>query len=341
MGGWALERIRASRPESVVEQMLGPVPATETRAARVQASDRRVVLDATLQCLLAKHYLLDGRPVDRAISDSVRLAIATCYDLAVPLRLSISIGSFKSPRLASAPYADWSEFLHLRYMLSRAAELADIYPFGVALSYVLLDLTTDEIAGVSSQRAREYRASFEELVGHLSAGLRPDVTLTCTPLSGLVGPDEYEERMRAGLACVCADWRSLPPDRIRIEMDKSRRAHLHVDGADDETVERAAKLHMTLLRLLPELAYYRDPARVHILLRRHQGDVQRWVSQKSYRNSIVQFWIGSGCVAISSSRCSATILSPNQLAARRLIASIDGFAPPLPNPNLRTVPVYA
>jgi len=337
-----MERIRASSPESVVEQMLAPVPAGAVTASRTEPADRHVVLDGALSRLTAKRYLLDGRPVDQTVADGVRLALATCYDRAVPLRLSISIGCFKSPRLATAPHADWSEFLHLRYMLSRASELADVYPFGVELSYVLLDLTTDEIAGVGSPQAAAYRASFEALAGHLSAGLRPDVTLVSTPLSDLVGRDEYEERLRENLARVCAAWRELPGERISAELDRSRRAHLHVDGAGEATVEHAARLHMALLRTLPELAYYRDPARVHLLLRKHRGDVQRWLGQKSYRNSIVQFWIGSGCVArIADRGCTATILSPNQLAARRLIASIDGFPPPARNPNLCAVPVYA
>jgi hypothetical protein len=342
MGGGALDRLRASSPEAVVERMLGPLPATRDAARRGEPAGRDAVLDAVLRCVTAKPYLLDGRPVDGAIADGLRLAAATCYDRGAPLCLSISMGCFKSPRLASAPYADWSEFLHLRYMLSRAAELADIHPYGVELSYVLLDLSTAEIAGVSRRHAAEYRASFEALAAHLSAGLRPDVTLTTTPFSALVGPHEYEERMRQHLACVCEAWRDLPPDRIRGELDKSRRAHLHVDGAGEMVVEQAAMRHMALLRMLPELAFYRDPARVHLLLRKHQGDVQRWLGQKSYRNSIVQFWIGSGCVAVSSDRrCTATILSPNQLAARRLVASIDGFPPPARNPNLRAVPVYA
>lgn len=342
MGGGALDRLRASSPEAVVERMLGPLPASRDATPRGEPAGREEVLDEVLRCLTAKPYLLDGRPVDDTIADGLRLAVATCYDRAVPLCLSISMGCFKSPRLASAPHADWSEFLHLRYMLSRAAELADIHPFGVELSYVLLDLSTAEIAGVSGRQAGEYRASFEALVAHLSAGLRPDVTLTTIPFSALLGPGEYEERMREHLACVREAWRHLQPDRIRAELDKSRRAHLHVEGADEVVVEQAAMRHMALLRMLPELSYYREPARVHLLLRKHLGDVQRWLGQKSYRNSIVQFWIGSGCVAISSDRrCTATILSPNQLAARRLVASIDGFPPPARNPNLRSVPVYA
>jgi hypothetical protein len=341
MGGGAAERIRASRPESVVEQMLAPV-TVDDGDARARSAGREATLDATLRCLTAKHYTLDGRPVGHTILGSVRLAVAACYDRAAPLRLSLSIGCFKSPRLASAPYADWSEFLHLRYMLSRACELAGIYPFGVEVSYVLLDLSTDEIAGISRERAQDYRASFEALVEHLSSDVRPDVSLNSAPLSSLVDSVDYEEAMRDSLDCVCAMWRDLPAERISAEMDKSRRAHLHVENAGESLVEQAAQRHMALLRLLPELDYYRDPGRVHILLRRHQGDVQRWLGQKSYRNSIVQFWIGSGCVAFSSTeRCSATILSPNQLAARRLVGSIDGFPPPVANPNLRAVPVYA
>jgi hypothetical protein len=342
MGGGALDRLRASNPEAVVERMLGPLPASETAHHRDQPPGRDAAVDAALRCLTAKHYLLDGRPVDRAITEGLRHAVAACYDRAAPLRLSISIGCFKSPRLATAPYADWSEFLHLRYMLSRAAELADIHPFGVELAYVLLDLSTAEIAGVSSRHARIYRGSFEALARHLSAGLRPDVRLAVLLLSELVGADEYEARMGKSLARVHEAWRDLPQERIDVEMDKSRRAHLHVGDADDAALEDAARRHMALLSLLPELAYYREPGRVHLLLRKHQGDVQRWLGQKSYRNSIVQFWIGSGCVAVSSDRrCTATILSPNQLAARRLVASIDGFPPPAGNPNLRAVPVYA
>jgi hypothetical protein len=324
--------------------MLAPLPtggAGDGPAADRRPADRRTVLDATLRCLIARQYMLDEKPVDQGLSDCVGNAVAVCYDSAAPLRLSISLGSFKSPRLGTAPYADWSEFLHLRYMLVRASELAAVYPFGVELSYVLLDLSTVEIASISAQHARQYRASFEDLARHLVTGVRSDVALRCVPLSRLVSPDEYEERMKESLTSVRADWQDLSPEKVSAEMDKSRRAHLHLDGADDATLEQAAKTHLALLKTLTRLAYYRDPARVHILLRKNQGDLRGWLSQKSYRNSIVQFWVGSGCVVIRSKRrCSATILSPNQLASRRLIGSIDAFSPPVENPNLRAVPIY-
>jgi hypothetical protein len=340
VAGSVVERIRACRPEFVVEQLLGQLPAREDAAPRVARPDRNTVLAATRSCLMAKRYMLNGNAAEKATDGDARCAVATCYDRGVPLRLSISLGSFKSPRLASAPYADWSEFLHLQYMLSRALELADIYPFGVELSYVLLNLCTEEMSRTSSQQAADYRTSFEELIRYFSDGLRPDVTLSSMPLSELVGSDEYEERMQESLACVNAAWQNLLPDQIHCEMAKSRRAHLHV-AADDATIERAAKLHRALWGMLPKLAYYRDPGRVHILLRKNQGDVQRGLSQKSYRNSIVQFWVGSGCIVQKSNQqYSATILSPTQLACRRMTGLIDVCPPPVRNPNLRAVPVY-
>jgi hypothetical protein len=324
--------------------MLAPLHAPgagDGPAADRRPGDRQAVLDATLGFLTARQYMLDEKPVDQGLSARVRDGVALCYDSAAPLPLSISLGSFKSPRLGTAPYADWSEFLHLRYMLVRASELAAVYPFGVELSYVLLDLSTVEIASISAQHSREYCASFEDLARHLVSGVGSDVVVRCMPLSRLVGQDEYEERMKESLTSVCADWQRLSPEKVSAEMDKSRRAHLHVDGADDATLERAAKTHLALLKTLPRLAYYRDPARMHILLRKNQGELQGWLSQKSYRNSIVQFWVGSGCVVIrSKGRCSATILSPNQLASRRLIGSIADFSPPVENPNLRAVPIY-
>jgi hypothetical protein len=336
-----VERIRASRPESVVERLLRKIPAHEKVAPRATAADRDAVLTATFGCLMARNYMLDGSAIAKATLEDVQCAVATCYDRAVPLRLSISLGSFKSPRLTSAPYADWSEFLHLQYMLSRTSELADIYPFGVELSYLLINLSTEEIACIGSQQAADYRCSFEELIRYFSDGLRPDVTLVSTALSELVGSHEYDERMRESLACVNAAWLNLSPEQVRCEMDKSRRAHLHVGGADHAVIERAAKQHRALWRMLPKLAYYRDPGRVHILLRKNQGDVQRALSQKSYRNSIVQFWVGSGCIVQNSSRrYTATILSPTQLTARRMTGSINVVPPPARNPNFRAVPVY-
>jgi hypothetical protein len=226
-------------------------------------------------------------------------------------------------------------------MLSRTSELADIYPFGVELSYVLLNLSTEELACIGSQQAADYRSSFEDLIRYFSHDLRPDVTLSSTPLSELVGADGYQERMQESLASVNAAWQNLLPEQVQSEMDKSRRAHLHVGGVDDAVIERAAKLHRALCGMLPELAYYRDPGRVHILLRKNQGDVQRGLSQKSYRNSIVQFWVGSGCIVQNSShQYSATILSPTQLAARRMTGSINVFPAPVSNPNLRAMPIY-
>jgi hypothetical protein len=336
-----VKRIRACSPEAVVEQLLGQIPAHRDVAPRATPADRNTALAATLRCLMAKPYMLDRGAVEKARLEDVQCAVATCYDRAVPLRLSISFGSFKSPRLASAPYVDWSEFLHLQYMLSRTSELADIYPFGVELSYVLVDLSLEEMAGIGIQQAADYRASFEELIRYFSNGLRPDVTLTSTPLSELVGADEYEERMQESLACVNAAWKNLSPEQVRNDMDKSRRAHLHVGDVDEAMIERAAKLHRAQLGMLPKLAYYRDPGRVHILLRKNQGDFGRGLSQRSYRNAVVQFWIGSGCIVQNSSQqYSATILSPTQLAARRMTGSIEVCPPPVRNPNLRAVPVY-
>jgi hypothetical protein len=64
VAGKAVERIRASRPESVIEQLLGNIPGHEGVTVRPVSADRDAVLAATLRCLMAKHYMLDRSAVE-------------------------------------------------------------------------------------------------------------------------------------------------------------------------------------------------------------------------------------------------------------------------------------
>jgi hypothetical protein len=307
-----------------------------------ETPDRRPALcavAATCLCLTAKRHTVDKKPVAPAVSKRVQRAVELRYAARSPLELVLPFGCYKHPSLPSAPEGDWAEYLHLHYMLARATDVAQVYPFGVRLRYVLLDLQLTELTGLPAATALRYVGSFRRLLDEARRHY-PAVEAEASLLSGVVDREEYEARLGPAMDRVDRIWAASLPEWRAGELAKAARNRPCLAGDGQAQLERSAKLHLAVVEVLNELDCIRGPAQLPILLRKPGGACSTWLPLKSCRTSIVQFWVGRGCVVQRHGHTSLTILGRSQMAASRLVGHVLAPRPPAGIDTLRQVPIY-
>lgn len=94
----------------------------------------------------------------------VKLKIENCAQKQSPLQFSVPFGAYKAWRLGLDFQPDWAEVFNISYHLKYAANILEVYPFGVEITYTFSDDLMYFVSDIPRDKAQNYTIVFQKLL---------------------------------------------------------------------------------------------------------------------------------------------------------------------------------
>ena len=94
----------------------------------------------------------------------IKFKIENCAQKRSPLQLRVPFGAYKAWRLGLDFQPDWAEVFNISYHLKYAANILDVYPFGVEITYTFSDDLMYFVSDIPRDKARNYTIVFQKLL---------------------------------------------------------------------------------------------------------------------------------------------------------------------------------
>lgn len=294
-------------------------------------------IEASLKLILRSNNLLCC--VSQETREQIRKTIKNCYVFQKPLTINITFGSYKGKNVHSRTYANWAEVLNVKFMLDTLVRVAEIYPYGVVLEYVLQDILLEELNNINSEEVVRYIESFKEVVGLFQSSLKPGLVIKTVRYGDIVEDKEFRNAIGKEIEKIKIEWKLRENQMLAKEaIERAKRNLQKVNPTDKELLESAV-FHTAYVRACFTLDYFHNKERIFLVHRKSLSGSKPFVPYRSFHSSAVQFWVGEGCL-IKNGVVKPTILSGKQLEEHIPIYSIDNDIFQTKNPNLKSIAVY-
>ncbi|KKT76188.1 MAG: hypothetical protein UW86_C0001G0025 [Microgenomates group bacterium GW2011_GWA1_Microgenomates_45_10] len=294
-------------------------------------------VEASLRLLLRSNNLLCC--VSQETKDQIRKTIRNCFVFQQPLTVNITFGSYKGKNVPSRIYANWAEILNVKFMLDTLIKIAEIYPFGVVLEYVLQDILLTELNDISSDDVSRYIESFQEIVSLFQPSLSNIVTIKTIRYGDIVDHHEFKNNISKEIEKIKTEWKlSENQELAKAAIERAKRNLQKVNPSDGEIIE-SAMFHTAYVRTCFTLDYFETKERIFLVHRKTISGNKPFIPYRSFHSSAVQFWVGEGAL-VKNGVLKPTILSGKQLGEHNPLYSIENDAFETRNPNLKSIAVY-
>lgn len=96
--------------------------------------------------------------------DDIKQKIVQSLQDKQPLKFSIPFGAYKAWRLDANFVPEWAEVFNLSYLLKYAANILEVYPYGVEFTYTYSEDVMYFISDIPKMRAEQYAKDFTKLL---------------------------------------------------------------------------------------------------------------------------------------------------------------------------------
>ena len=96
--------------------------------------------------------------------DDIKLKIAQSLQSKQPLKFSIPFGAYKAWRLDVNFVPEWAEVFNLSYLLKYAANILEVYPYGIEFTYTYTEDVMYFISDIPKMQADKYAKDFTKLL---------------------------------------------------------------------------------------------------------------------------------------------------------------------------------
>lgn len=96
--------------------------------------------------------------------DDVRNKIKKCVIKKCPLQFSVPFGAYKAWRLGIGFRPDWAEAFNLSYLLKYAANILQVYPYGVDFTFSFTNKLMYFVSDIPKEEAQKYVDDFKRLL---------------------------------------------------------------------------------------------------------------------------------------------------------------------------------
>ncbi len=118
----------------------------------------QIIYDRVVSSKFRKTKITDETEAD------IKLKIENCVQKKLPLQFSVPFGAYKAWRLGLDFQPDWAEVFNISYLLKYAANILEIYPAGVEITYTFSDDLMYFVSDIPREKARNYTIIFQKLL---------------------------------------------------------------------------------------------------------------------------------------------------------------------------------
>ena len=236
-----------------------------------------------------------------------------------PITFTFCFGGYKNHRSPAYPQVDWAEIFHLNFIISYLWPIIDEYKHGVILEYESEEISI-QYNNVPQEQTDQYTASFQKLLALYHKkfkALHPNVNLTFKfslardfytnddALYALIEkkrPD-YEKIFTGLSAAEKAKWLQRAESNFMWEQGTIPYQRATLSNAEQQAILRNARISNEAFLeadYILRQSYFEDPYRIPIVgtwgCMPSAQPVDGWIHIKSTRLSLVDFWIGTGCL---------------------------------------------
>lgn len=126
--------------------------------SKVQEVDLQAVYDRIVSSKFRKTKITEETEKD------IKLKIDKCLRKHSPIQFSVPFGAYKAWRLDLDFQPDWAEVFNISYHLKYAANILEVYPFGVEITYTFSDDLMYFVSDIPKEKARNYTVVFQKLL---------------------------------------------------------------------------------------------------------------------------------------------------------------------------------
>jgi len=300
-------------------------------------------------CVSCLGYLISARFSGHAQSfDAFEWTLErlmNCMSERRPVTFTFCFGGYKNHHSPSHPEVDWAELFHLNFMASYLWPLVKAYPYGVILEYESEEVSI-QYNNVPQQLTDKYTRSFQLLLDYYTFQLKHqfgelplsfkltlarDYYADLSELDRLIQEKtpEYEALFSKLSSEEQAKWLQRAESNFMyngvVKYDRES-----LTSAQHEKLIRTARITNEAFLdadYVLRQAFFEDPHRIPIVgtwgRMPSAQVVDGWIHLKSTRASLVDFWIGTGCIEFLNSATDIEngsyreeILSESQLSAK-------------------------
>ncbi|MCX7955500.1 MAG: hypothetical protein N2593_00080 [Patescibacteria group bacterium] len=256
------------------------------------------------------------------------------------LKINITFGSYKKNFFPSFPFIDWAEVFHISFILKIAKKIKKIFDKKIIIEYTLQDLFLEKIIKIEEENILNYKLSFLKLINFFNNEIlkNEDILITCKNFSEIFDKKKYFLEFEKKLSELKKSFIYNPKNSIVIEMIKRAKRNWG-DISEKEAFEKSL-IHLAYIKTQMNSDFYKDEKKFFLIFRKNFDD-PNWLPFKSFLNSLIQFWVGYGCLLKNKNKIFPTIIGKEKFLKLKKIKDeeIDIFKN-LKNKNLDKISIY-
>jgi hypothetical protein len=237
-----------------------------------------------------------------------------------PIHFTIPTGGYKKWQFQSAPFVDWSEFFHLRFMFEYFAPILKVYKPGIILDYFSNAWLIKVISHYTQSDLDKYATSFKKLIDLFKPSFPSNLQVRYKVVAEQVPEETLVKRILKNRSMVECEWKELAKEEQQIRLKSSERnmrwdlleKDKKLSNVEKEKVIYEGKIiHDSLLKggWNNDLDYLFNNNRIPII---HRKTKVKFLHIATCSGAFVQFWVGTGLLEKRGDRIIPRILSYEQ-----------------------------